>query len=68
MTPAPTTASFFGTVSKSSAPQLSTMFLPSKGMLLSSVGMEPEASTMCFALKRFLLAVVRGEFDLAPGE
>src|SRR5688500_10197346 len=50
MTPAPTTASFLGTVSKSSAPQLSTMFLPSNGMLGSSVGTEPAASTTCFAI------------------
>ena len=68
MTPAPTTASFFGTLSKSSAPQLSTMFLPSKGMHFSSVGIEPRRQHDVFRAQRFLLAVVRGEFHLAAGE
>ena len=53
MTPAPTTASFFGTLSKSSAPQLSTMFLPSNGMLFSSVGIEPRGEHDVFGASAF---------------
>ncbi len=44
------------------------MFLPSNGMLLSSVGIEPLASTTCLADSVLRLAVVRGELDLAVGE
>ncbi len=40
------------------------MFLPSNGMLFSSVGIDPLASTTCFAAA-LRLAVVRGELDLA---
>ena len=68
MTPAPTTASFFGTLSKSSAPQLSTMFLPSKGMLLSSVGIGSGREHDVLRAQGFLLAVVRGELDLAASQ
>ncbi len=38
--PAPTTASFFGTLSRSSAPQLSMMFLPSNFRAGNSTGMD----------------------------
>ena len=39
----------FGTASNSSAPQLSTIRLPSKGAERSGVGVEPDASTTCLA-------------------
>src|ERR687897_1005170 len=55
MTPAPITPSRLGTASKSSAPQESTMFLPSNGAERSSVGLEPDASTTCFAVSSRLL-------------
>src|SRR5260221_6698931 len=45
ITPAPITHSRRGTDSSSSAPQESTMCVPSKGRPLSSVGTEPLAST-----------------------
>ena len=49
MTPAPITPRRFGTASNSSAPQESTIALPSNGTDLSSIGTEPVASTTCFA-------------------
>ena len=47
MTPPPITPRRSGTASNSNAPQESTMVLPSKGTMGSSIGTEPAANTTC---------------------
>ena len=68
MTPAPITPRRFGTASKSSAPQESTMHLPSTGTVLSAVGSEPEARITLPRREHLLAAIRGGEFDLVAGQ
>ena len=67
MTPAPMTPSRFGTASNSSAPQESTICLPSNGADFSGVGTEPVARITSSRSSSRLLPSAAVNSTLRPG-